>query len=66
MTENHTVRLLGAKGPRTQTMRWVLALLCGLAVVCTLLAVSGCAETSCALARSTGYYCPKGLIGAQK
>ena len=42
MTGKPVVKLFGNHAPRSQTMRWVLALLCGIVVVCTLLAVSGC------------------------
>jgi hypothetical protein len=42
MEEKPVVKLFGNHAPRAQTMRWVLALLAGIVVVCTLLALSGC------------------------
>jgi hypothetical protein len=47
-------------------VRWLWAALAGVVLACTVLALSGCAETNCALARSTGYYCPKGSMEAYK
>jgi hypothetical protein len=52
------VRLFGRWTPSNAMVRWLLAILIGIFVVCTLLTLSSCTEMACVATRAGGYTGP--------